>query len=263
MLFMQCFIYLLYLLVLVSASFSDDDWSPPENPNPTAILQEARDDAQAKNYEIALAKHVWYHENALAIEPAQYGVRLSFALSYWAELAKDYPPALTKMKEIRNQEKKNLMEGKNVRDSFHAMSAFNQQLDEQTETKQVFEILDQKHPKIAKQVFDLAKSSLVHAKAYPLFAKYVSPKDDLARMIENFRQLKDLASEGPMRGRSIQFAKKNFVHNVTTLVAILAVTDRKSEAKEIADSARGEWDDSSFHDALDKALEGIVPDPWP
>ena len=257
---MQCFIY---LLVLVSAFFSDDDWSPPENPNPTAILQEARDDAQAKNYEIALAKHVWYHENALAIEPAQYGVRLSFALSYWAELAKDYPPALTKMKEIRDQAKKSLMEGKDVRASFHDMLSLNEYLGEKFATKNVFEILDQNHPDIAKQVFDMARDSLIRAEAYSLYAKYVAPKDDLARMVEAYEQHKKLASDSVFAADHFELANKQFAHNVTTLVAVLVITKRKSEAEEVAKGARDHWDDSSFHDDLDKALEGIVPDPWP
>jgi len=40
-------------------------WTPPENPNPQQILSEAQSDAKAGRYEDALAKHVWFHENAL------------------------------------------------------------------------------------------------------------------------------------------------------------------------------------------------------
>ena len=47
------------------------------------------------------------------------------------------------------------------------------------------------------------------------------------------------------------------------VVQNLTVNDRKKEAEEIAASARAEWDDSSFHAGLEKALEGVVPDPWP
>ncbi|MEY2612793.1 MAG: hypothetical protein RL069_1605, partial [Planctomycetota bacterium] len=32
---------------------------------PREILDEARDDARAKRYSLALAKHVWFHKNAL------------------------------------------------------------------------------------------------------------------------------------------------------------------------------------------------------
>jgi len=54
-------------------------------------------------YEQALKEHIWYHKNALRYDPAQYGVRLSFALSDWAELGQVYPPALHALRSIRNE----------------------------------------------------------------------------------------------------------------------------------------------------------------
>lgn len=47
---------------------------------------------QGKNQE-ALERFVWFHDHALEHEPAgMYGVRLSFALSYWKALGDVYPP---------------------------------------------------------------------------------------------------------------------------------------------------------------------------
>ena len=54
-------------------------------------------------YEQALERHIWYHKNALRYDPAQYGVRLSFALGDWAELDKAYPKALHALRSIRNE----------------------------------------------------------------------------------------------------------------------------------------------------------------
>lgn len=255
--------YVPFLIALACTSVRADDWTPPENPDPQAILQEARADTEAKRYETALAKHVWFHEKALSIEPALYGVRLSFALSYWLELAKEYPPALTKMKELRDQARKNVMAGRDVRDSFHDMNAINDQLDEQSATKEVFETLDEKDPKTAKQVIDLAKPSLVRAKAYSLLGKYVAPKDDFAKMRETYRQLRKMSDDDHLGGRHLDFVNRRFANDATTLVAILSVNDREKDAVEIAASARAEWDDSSFHAGLEKALKGVFPDPWP
>lgn len=42
----------------------------------------------------ALAKHVWFHEHALDVDPACSGVRLSFALGSWLQLGRKYPLAL-------------------------------------------------------------------------------------------------------------------------------------------------------------------------
>jgi len=47
-------------------------------------------------YQEALERFVWFHDHALEHEPsAMYGVRLSFALSYWKSLGDVYPPAMT------------------------------------------------------------------------------------------------------------------------------------------------------------------------
>ena len=247
----------------VTVADPGNEWTPPKNPDPHAILQEARADTRAKRYEIALAKHVWFHQNALSISSSLTGVRLSFALSYWQELAKQYPPALTKLKEIRDQAKKNVMDGKNVFESFHDMESINDHLSEHAATSKVFEILDEKSPKIAREVFNVAKPSLVQAKAYSLFGKYVVPKHDFAKIIRSYKPRKKLADAADVGADNLDYSTKMFVNEATTLVAILAVTDRKKEAEEIAASARAAWGDSSFHAGLESALNGVVPDPWP
>src|SRR4051812_22582627 len=56
-------------------------------------LEDAEKFAREGKYQQALERHIWYHENALKYDQAQFGVRLSFALSDWAELGKVYPPA--------------------------------------------------------------------------------------------------------------------------------------------------------------------------
>ena len=44
-------------------------WLPPDDPDLSEILGEAVDDTREKRYEVALAKFVWFHENALNHEP--------------------------------------------------------------------------------------------------------------------------------------------------------------------------------------------------
>ena len=52
---------LLIILFILPASLFAEEWTPPENPDPQTILNEAQSDALAKRYEIALAKHIWLH----------------------------------------------------------------------------------------------------------------------------------------------------------------------------------------------------------
>jgi hypothetical protein len=103
-----------------------DDWTPPDNPIPGRILDEAESDAANGRHKDALAKHVWFHRNALERAPAMYGVRLSFALSSWKELADEYPPALDAMKRVRDEAKTAILDGKAARRNFHDLSALNE-----------------------------------------------------------------------------------------------------------------------------------------
>src|ERR1044072_6141550 len=91
-------------------------WTPPEKPNPAQILQDANADTRAGQFEDALAKHLWYHRNALKHSPAQGGVRLSFALSYWHNLATKYPPAMTALKAERDEARRIALTDDDVRD---------------------------------------------------------------------------------------------------------------------------------------------------
>lgn len=60
-----------------------------------------------------------------------------------------------------------------------------------------------------------------------------------------------------------KYADDLFTNQVTTLVALLVVSGREEEAKEIAAAARRERDAPSFNAAVEKALGEVVPDPWP
>ena len=94
-------LFLFCALILTTSSVARGEWTPPEKPNPDAILDEARADVRAKRYEDALVKLLWFHENALKYDDGQRGVRLSFALSEWYDLGADYAPALAKFEEVR------------------------------------------------------------------------------------------------------------------------------------------------------------------
>ncbi|MEQ1823465.1 MAG: hypothetical protein ABL949_13225 [Fimbriimonadaceae bacterium] len=65
-------------------------------------LADAQQFKLAGNFEQALERHLWYHENALKYAPAHCGVRLSFALNAWAELGKVYKVALEALRLTRD-----------------------------------------------------------------------------------------------------------------------------------------------------------------
>ena len=139
---------------------------------PSEVLQEAKKFTFQGEYTKALAAHEWYHENALTIEPAQYGVRLSFALSYWKELADKYPPALASLKRYKKKAEQSLKQGECTPQLFKDFSAISEQTSEENSSLVLFLYLDINQEKVARSCFKHAKDTLIKNKQVDLFLKY-------------------------------------------------------------------------------------------
>lgn len=261
----------LAIATILSVTAFGDVWTPPDNPDPRRILNEARADAKAERFEEALAKHIWFHRNALKYRRSLYGVRLSYALRDWYDLGKAYPPALVKLQETRDEAirevheeaTRNGTDREHLRGSFHNFVSINRTLDEESRTSEAFVRLHAENPATAKEIFDLAQPALVKDRKYELCGEYIDPKQDSPRMIERFRQGKQLAKDAGFGARHLDFVNRKFTNDAATLIGLLAVNGRQAEAEEVARDAKNEWDDMSFHKAIDDALQGNVPEPWP
>jgi hypothetical protein len=257
----QFWTLLLSVALITSCSKS---WTPPRNPNPDKILNEAVADTQNGKYTDALAKHVWFFQNSLKYEPALYGVRLSYALSDWVELGKVYPPALGKLKVVRDEAGTNIRNGKNVRDNFADFESINKELSEDSKTVDLFAWLDSNQKDSAKAVFDLAQPALVKSKQYPLLGKYTQNPFKALNDAIGYYEMNAKLAEDPKFGKRLQdFADKKFINDTTTLIAILVLTDRKPYAETIVKEIRGQTDLPKFDKEIQKALNGEVPPPWP
>lgn len=249
------------------------DWKPPAEPNPTEIFHEAKTDTAARRYSEALAKHVWFHENALKYQESLYGVRLSYALEEWVKLGAVYPPALEKLKNIRDQAAQNVRGEKEIRPAFHDFAALNQVLTEEDKTSELFVWLDTNKPSLAKAVFDLAQPALINAKQYLLCGPYIDADTSLQEMVQFYRVNQKMATSPPF-DTPVQeadgtifslkdFGVKSFCNGVATLVALLVLNDRKADADRVAAEAVKEWEDPRFKEELEKAKNGNVPPPYP
>lgn len=250
-------------LLVLSGNLMHAAWTPPPNPDPQAILREAQADAAAKRYEDALAKHVWFHENALKLQSSLAGVRLSFALGYWMQLGDAYPPALKKLREIRDQAASRVREGKETFPSFHDYAAINKVLKEDEKSHELFVWLDGHQPDVAKAVFDLAEPALIKAKEYRLCGKYLVSASEWKSILDLYHLNMRFAEDPKFGKRMREYGERAFSQRTSTLVALLMLNDRKAEAEDIAAKALKEWDDPGFKQQLEKAKQGEVPPPWP
>lgn len=255
------YIFLIVLASVYSAAMAQ--WSPPKDPDPGKILNEAREDARNGKYGDALLKHVWFHNNALKIDRAFYGVRLSFALSDWQALGEVYPPALVSLRSARERSGKNVRSGINYYDSFNDYESISEILGEEEKTIELFRWLDINNPTRAKEVYRVAQPTLVRAKEYVLCGKYIDPANSYLRYVRHFKSGLEFAKQTPAQGRAENFAYRSFSNEVSTLVALLVLSNRNAEAEEIAEMALLEWDDQRFSSMLSDALKGDVPTPWP
>jgi hypothetical protein len=235
------------------------DGAPEADSDPHQVLQEARADAAAGRYADALAKHLWFHANALRYRPSLYEVRLSFALADWLRLGAVYPPALAAFREHRDAAPVAIRDGATDRELFLEFRAFNRTLREEQQTRDLFLWLDAHDPVRAAAWFELALDPLIRFQEYALSGRYVEP-DALFEKYRSLYRMKLEAAKDPRFGeRMLTFARRSFSKETATLVALLAFNSRPEEAERFAVHALAEWDDPHFRQQLDDAKRGEFP----
>jgi hypothetical protein len=146
---------------------------------------------------------------------------------------------------------------------FFDFVAINDTLDERPRTTEAFKQLDERDTALAAEVFTLARPSLIRTREYILCGRYLKPSSEWAAAVGDYRLGKAWAKEGRFGPEHTEFTEKRFTNTTATILALLVVNGRQQEANELALEAKREWDDSTFHAAIDSALQGIIPEPYP
>lgn len=210
---MQLMRHLLPLAVaamLVTSAAADDDAAK--------ALSDAQSLARVGEYEAALERHEWYHDNALRINKSQYGVRLSFALSAWKKLGEKYPPALAALTALRDQGTQAILAGKATPELFHDVVSINRTLAEADQSVKLFKTLDEKQPDFSKRCFRYMQDALIDAGEVDLFTRYSG--DSVAYLqskIKAHQQLMALIQKGPGPPQSQQHFENKLVTLTLTL----------------------------------------------
>lgn len=136
--------------------------------DPGEILSRGRAAALEGRHEDALRDFAWFHEHALEHDMAYYGVRLSFALGYWMELAHAYPPALEALQAVKARGEQALRRGEGGRRLFHEVRSINREMACSGDTCTLFQALRADQPVLARQCADLAVDALVEAGEFEL-----------------------------------------------------------------------------------------------
>lgn len=254
---------LVFLLQLDSATVMAQQWVPPQNPDPIEIRDEADADIELGRLDLAAEKYLWYHNNALKYRPSLYGVRLSYALNDWRELAGKYPPALQDMRLVRDRAEESLRTKTGDARVFHDFVSLNDVLKEDGRTIELFKWLDQNERHLARRAFYSAQEALVAGSEYALCEKYIVGRNSFDSIIENHEgnvsRLTERYKEEP-DARIFESYDMIFARRTSFIVAILVKRDRLSEAESIAERALQLLKNETHRVQISDALEGIPPE---
>jgi len=259
----RIFAYLTVSSVLMGSVIAlAQQWVPPDNPDPREIRDEAETDIEEGRLDLAAEKYLWYHENALKYEPSLGGVRLSYALGDWRDLADKYPPALQDMHLVRDRAEEALRSRDDDPYAFQDFVALNDVLRDDGRTIELFKWLDQNNRHLARDVFVMAQDALVAGSEYVLCEKYIVGRNSFDSILEHHertvagftRRYKDELDAGLLESFDMMFARR-----ASFIIAILVNRDRISEAEEMAERALQVLEDESHRIQISDALEGIPP----
>jgi tetratricopeptide (TPR) repeat protein len=215
-------------------------------------LQDIRAMVKAGQYEAALQKHLWFHEESKKT-PAMTGVRLSFALSNWVELGQKYPKALEALTAIRDENDKLLLSGSGGFAEFHESSAISEALQEQDKTYELFKAVHAKYPAVATDCFHVAMDLLVERGDYELCRGYIK---DPVKSFEDIRHMRELnlsfsRTNPKFKDASLaEHADRTYKKKTLQLIDVMVHLRKLDEAREIQSRALAYFPDDKIKAAV-------------
>lgn len=235
-------------------------WEPPTPVDVDKVLREAREATVAGQLDKAAVRHRWYHENALRHLPAHSGVRLSFALHDWYELARRHPPAMQDM--LAAQQKAMQMTqqgGPDARDAFGDLTAFAEVLGDAQPVASTFAWLDANRPADARRLLLSALPALVTANEPALAVRYLDVDEWLRRNRGTFELLSQHSSPGERPVDRRRQAQEFVDRQAAFAVAAMVKAGRPAEAGDMVKQLRRTLGDDAKMASCDDALRGHAP----
>lgn len=235
-------------------------WTPPDNPDPSGILHSAVSDTRDGSHAQALAKFLWFHHNALRYDCALCGVRLSFALSYWMELAAVYPPARAAFIRTRDESEAAFRGEPSRSELFHDLAALNKRLGEGARTADLFVRTARDNHEVAKSLYPAAEPFLIATGHYAACGPFLDPPTRLglaAQTYEGMRRREEARRADEHAPPPL--ARSFYMRDVATLVSLLSLNHRVKDAEVASAQALAVLDDEGFRALLAAATSGHLP----
>ena len=166
-----------------------------------------------ERYREALGEYLWCFDTGMKTDPAYFGVRASFLLSYIADLGSRYPLAIAALKERRDKAELNLdKKPLNLSDAVEFI-AINRVLEDAELSLKVYLEKSDKSSDFASQVFNSISSTLIAYKRYDDYVKFGGKL--VAKVETDFaqsRQFGDIYSDRELQGtlKKIEIEKAGY-----------------------------------------------------
>lgn len=236
-------------------------WQPPDNPDPHVILHEATGDTRDERFDVALAKFLWFHENAFHYQPSLSSVRRSFALAYWITLAELHQPAMDAFLATRDHTENRFRLDYSSYNLFTDVSSMNQRLADEQRTADLFCDAAAESYDLATRYYHVAERSLVTCGRYQECAPFLECDNRLQHAVNVYQVSLERESK-PRKGHPLsKTALKRFTNDVATLIALLSVNGMMPAAESVRDRASKVVTSQDFLDTLNFAVSGHFPPP--
>ena len=198
-------------------------------------LQAGRAATYDGRFDEALLHFLWFHDHALQEDPAFAGVRLSFALGYWLELAQQYGPAMDAFRTRRDAKVAILRAGQLDRSLFHDVEAMSERLQEDETTAALFVLLHERSPDFARSCARIAVPMLVRTKRFVLAKEYMpEPKARIERLVQELlRDIGEIEERPRTRAPRFQAFTHIFADDLTDTLDVLRATGASKQAAQL------------------------------
>jgi len=180
----------------------------------------------------ALAEFVWFHDHALEENASLYGVRRSYALQFWTELAEQYAPARTALDGLRERAAARLLAGDGDRDTFLDVLSIDHALDQPQQARDLFVALEKVAPELAASSTRVVLPLVIAAGDFALAERLMPDPAGTIRqhadyLMDVFRARRQRFSGAP----SIPAEVYNYVLDVNAVLDVLAARGRHPEVR--------------------------------
>lgn len=175
------------------------------NENPSDVIKAARIAFEAKDYLTALEKYKWFFENSIKINKAYIGVRLSYCIDEWANLAKVYPTAMDSLVEQKNVALRNFNKTSDT-SSFKDYATICEYLNCSEEAVLLFKDAHSANRELSKKLFRSVYEPIAQNKEWEICREYLgNGQKKYEGVIELFDHVIEFVKEkGGVEGKEIE-----------------------------------------------------------